>query len=33
MLQLEQLKGVVGTSKEALKSAADSLYGLRPEEE
>ena len=33
MQQLEQLKGVVGTSKEALKSAADSLYGLRPEEE
>ena len=33
MQQLEQLKGVVGTSKDALKSAAGSLYGLRPEEE
>ena len=31
--QLEQLKSVVGTSKDALKSAADSLYSLRPEEE
>ena len=33
MQQLEQLKGVVGTSKDALKSAAGSLYGLRPEQE
>ena len=32
MLQLEQLKGVVGSSKEALKSASESLYSLRPEE-
>ena len=33
MEQLEQLRSVVGTSKDALKSAADSLYGLRAEEE
>lgn len=32
MRQLEQLRGVVGSSKEALKSAAESLYTLRPEE-
>ena len=33
MEQLEQLRGVVGASKDALKSAADSLYSLRAEEE
>lgn len=33
MQQLEQLRGVVGNSKEALRSASDSLYTLRPEEE
>ena len=33
MQQLEQLRGVVGSSKEALKSASESLYSLRPEEE
>ena len=33
MEQLEQLRSVVGTSKDALKSAASSLYGLRSEEE
>ena len=33
MAQLEQLRSVVGTSKDALKSAASSLYGLRSEEE
>jgi hypothetical protein len=33
MEQLEQLRSVVGTSKDALRSAANSLYGLRSEEE
>ena len=33
MQQLEQLRGIVGTSKDALKSASESLYGLRAEEE
>ena len=33
MEQLEQLRSVVGASKDALKSAAGSLYGLRSEEE
>lgn len=32
MVQLEQLKTVVGQSKAALQSASESLYGLRPEE-
>ena len=31
--QLEQLKEVVGTSKDALRAASDSLYTLRPEDE
>lgn len=33
MLQLEQLRGAVDRSKQALKSASDTMYAIRPQEE